>query len=283
MYIIHQDYIYQINMKYWIISNNKNLVNYFLESGVNRIFIDLEKLGKNKRQKGKNLWLSDHKKTDIKLLRKIVPEGQLLVRLNPWNQNSFEEIDYAIENGADFLMLPMIRNLDEIKKFCDYTNFRAKVVPLIETSESIKFLEKITEIRNIEEIYIGLNDLKLSMGYKFLFEPLINGLLDDSAEILNEKNLSWGFGGIARTHEGIIPPELILNEHIRLNSKNVILSRSFHNCAKDLKTLNLKFNFAEELKQISDLYFKNKKNSIIEQQGKHNVLKTLIKKQIEIN
>ncbi len=270
-------------MKYWIISNNNNLVNYFLKSGVSRIFLDLEKLGKNKRQKGKNLWISDHKKKDIKSLRKIVPKGELLVRLNPWNQESFKEIDYAIKNGADLLMLPMINNLDEIKKFCDHTNFRAKVVPLIETSESIKFIEKITEIKNIEEIYIGLNDLKISMGYKFLFEPLINGLLDYSAEILNEKKISWGFGGIARIHEGIIPPELILNEHIRLNSKNVILSRSFHNCAKDLETLNLKFNFAEELKQISNLYYKNKKNSIIEQKEKHDLLKKLIKKQIEIN
>ena len=33
----------------------------------------------------------------------------ILVRLNPWNNNSPFEIDYAIRNGADYLMLPMIK------------------------------------------------------------------------------------------------------------------------------------------------------------------------------
>ena len=46
------------------------------------------------------------------------------------------------------------------------------------------------------------------MGLKFMFEPLANGLIDEVAHIITSAGLPFGFGGIARVGEGIIPGEM---------------------------------------------------------------------------
>jgi hypothetical protein len=40
--------------------------------------------------------------------------------------------------------------------------------------------------------------------------------------------LRFGFGGIARRDEGMLPGRDVLAEHLRLGSGSVILSRTFH-------------------------------------------------------
>ena len=52
------------------------------------IILDLEKIGKFKRQGHLNTWKSDHTMADVVEMRKIVPSGKLIVRLNKWNKNS---------------------------------------------------------------------------------------------------------------------------------------------------------------------------------------------------
>ena len=116
-----------------MITNKPNIGKYILSSGVDRIFIDLEVLGKKDRQKNLNTWKSSHQKEDISEMRKNIKKKNILVRLNPWNNNSPFEIDYAIRNGADYLMLPMIKSFKEISTFCQIVNFRVPVIPLIET------------------------------------------------------------------------------------------------------------------------------------------------------
>ena len=73
-------------------------------------------------------------------MREFVTGKKILVRLNPWNDNSNKEINDAIEYGADFLMLPMIKSLNDLKKFIYEVSNRVPIIPLIETKESIDFL-----------------------------------------------------------------------------------------------------------------------------------------------
>ena len=84
----------------------------------------------------------------------------------------------------------------------------------------------------IAELYIGLNDLHLSLGLDFLFEPLANGLLEWTATQIKAQGKSFGFGGIATMGSGELPAEKILGEHARLGSTCVILSSRF---GKDLE------------------------------------------------
>ena len=52
-------------MRFWIILNSPELAIYCISNGVDRIFLDLERIGKIKRQGHLNTWITDHKKTDI--------------------------------------------------------------------------------------------------------------------------------------------------------------------------------------------------------------------------
>ncbi len=259
-------------MRFWIILNSPELAIYCVENGVDRIFLDLEKIGKTKRQGHLNTWITDHKKRDISRLKNCLPEGKLIVRLNPWNSKSISEIEFAIKSGADFLMLPMIKTYDQIASFSSAVSNQIPIIPLIETAESLDLIPRIIKLEGVNEIYIGLNDLRLSLGYKFIFEPLVNNILEKPAEILNYENIPWGFGGIARIGEGLIPAELIIGEHVRLGSKRLILSRTFHNNANDLNTMMKNINLSHEIKKLLE----------VEEMWKNSTIKDLEKNRINI-
>ncbi len=237
-----------------MITNNPKIGKFIINNGVDKVFIDLEKLGKNLRQGHLNTWKTNHSFEDIQIMRNMIKGKKILVRLNPWNNNSISEINTAIDYGADFLMLPMIIDFEEIYEFCKAVNYRVPIIPLIETKESLGFLNKIINLKGIEEIHIGLNDLSISFGYKFMFEPLSNGILDEAAKLLNESGTIWGFGGIARTGCGKLPAEYLLGEHVRLNSQRVILSRSFHENSNSLDYLISNLSFKNEIEKLSQKY-----------------------------
>ena len=52
---------------------------------------------------------SSHILSDIVNYRKSVQNAELLVRINPLWEKTKDEVDFAIDNGADILMLPMAR------------------------------------------------------------------------------------------------------------------------------------------------------------------------------
>ncbi len=111
-------------------------------------------------------------------MRAAVSLHKLLVRLNPWHEGSAVEIEHAIAAGAAWLMLPMFRQLDELKAFCGAVAGRVPVIPLVETAEALALLPQAARVDGVAEVFIGLNDLRLSLGLRFLFDPLINGMLD---------------------------------------------------------------------------------------------------------
>jgi hypothetical protein len=61
-----------------------------------------------------------------------------------------------------------------------------------------------------------------------MFEPLVMGHLDTVAGVARQHGRRFGFGGIARLDEGLLPGRDVLGEHVRLGSNAVILSRTFH-------------------------------------------------------
>lgn len=216
-------------LKLMYITNNKDVASVVDKNGVDRVWIDLETLGKEERQKGLNTVKSHHRISDIAIIKPVLKNAEMLVRINPINENSKEEIEKVIQNGADNIMLPMFKTKDEVEKFLYYINGRTKNILLLETKEAVENLEAILSVKGIDEVHIGLNDLHLAYKKKFMFELLADGLVEKICNVLKEKNLKFGFGGIARVGEGTLPAENILAEHYRLGSQAVILSRSFCN------------------------------------------------------
>ena len=236
-------------LKTMFITNDIEVAKIAQKYGVDRIWIDLEVLGKEERQKGMNTVKSNHTIEDIKKIRPYLNESELLVRVNPINKNSKEEIEKVIEAGADIIMLPMWKSVEEVKQFISLIENRVQTTLLLETKEAVECLDEILKLDGINEIHIGLNDLHLSYGLKFMFEPLVNGLVENICRKIKEKGLPYGFGGIAKIGEGVLPAEKIIIEHYRLGSSRVILSRSFCNVdvIKDILKIDetLKNNICE--------------------------------------
>ena len=193
-----------------------------------RLWVDLESLGKAQRQAGRNTFLSTHVMDDVGRIRQVLKRSRLMVRVNPLNPATGEEVDAVLAQGADLLMLPMFSTFDEIRRFSALVAGRAPIVPLIETTGAVKTLQEWIGAPGLCELYVGLNDLHISMGLRFMFEPLAMGVVDRVAAAAKKQGLPFGFGGIARLDEGQLPGRDVLAEHLRLGSGAVILSRSFN-------------------------------------------------------
>ena len=62
------------------------------KNGVDRIWVDLETLGKEQRQKGLNSVKSHHTIEDIRVISPLLTKAEMLVRVNPINPESKKEI-----------------------------------------------------------------------------------------------------------------------------------------------------------------------------------------------
>jgi len=240
-----------MSIKLMYITNDKDIAYLAESAGIERIFVDLEYLGKAERQKNFRSFISNHKMEDVSIVRKAISLSKLLVRVNPINPESKEEIDKVINSGADIVMLPMFSTADEAKDFIRFVNRRAKVSLLLETAKAVENLNEILSLKGIDEIHLGLNDLHITMRLTFIFESLSNGIVDYIAKKINSKGIDFGFGGIGRMGEGELPARMILAEHYRLGSKMVILSRTFKG-NRDYKELAESNWLKQEIMKIRD-------------------------------
>lgn len=262
------------------ITNKLEIALIAQKHGVDRIWIDLEVLGKEERQKNRDTVKSSHKIEDISILKPALTHSKLLVRINPWNMKSEEEICEVINAGADFIMLPMWKSVKEVKNFINAVQGRVKTVLLLETKEAVDCISEVLELEGIDEIHIGLNDLHISYGLTFMFELLTNGIVEKMCQLFRSKGMTYGFGGIAKLGEGLIPAEKIILEHYRLGSTRAILSRSFCDTSKirDVSTVDAIFeenmcalrnyernisNFAEKVFDDNKVELENCVNEIV--------------------
>ena len=211
------------------ITNNPYVASVADSCGVDRIWIDLETLGKEVRQRGMDSVKSHHSISDIVKVKSVLKNSDMLVRTNPINNDSACEIEKIINNGADYVMLPMWKSLYDVKRFIECVGGRAKTVLLLETKEAVECLDEVLDYGGFDEIHIGLNDLHLSYGLTFMFELLSSGVVEKLCKKINKYSIPYGFGGIARLGGGMISAEKIVAEHYRLGSTRAILSRSFCN------------------------------------------------------
>lgn len=233
------------------------------------IFIDLETIGKKERQVGRNTVLSNHSISDVNNIKCKINNTKILVRCNPigeWSKKEFDEINLRASE-IDMVMLPYFKTINEVETFFNLLDTsKIEAALLLETLDAVKNLESIIEKFSIKYIHIGLNDLHIERGTVFMFEPYIDGLLNRITSVLRKKNQNFGIGGIGKIGSNLAPsPECILNEHLRLNSSGVILSRSF------------KGNFNEKTKQTFE---KKLSKSVNDFRNYEKIAKNLNKKQL---
>lgn len=254
-----------------LITKDKRVASYAQDSGIDRIMVDLEILGKKERQGHLNTVISEHTLDDVTNIRKELTSSKLLVRINPINPNTKNEIEEVINRGADIIMLPMFKTVSEVTSFVKFVDKRAKVCLLLETPQALVRIDDIVEVKGIDEIHIGLNDLHLAMGLSFMFELLSGGVVEYLTTKIKKAGIKFGFGGIARLgKEALLNAELILSEHCRLGSSMVILSRDFKGGKECYEELVEVVDFKSEIIKFKETYKKMKKdgNEVLERRRK---------------
>lgn len=237
-------------LKLMYITNKPEVALIAESAGVDWIFLDMEFIGKDARQGGLDTVQNHHTFDDVRRIKAAVKKAEVMVRVNPIHDalsdypSSKEEIDATIAAGADILMLPYFKTIEEVKSFINLVDRRAKTLLLLETVEAAELLDDILEIPGIDMIHIGLNDMHLELGMKFMFELLANGTVEKLGNKIKSKGIPFGFGGIATLDGGALPGSMVLKEHVRLGSSMVIVSRSF--CNTDIVT------DLDEVKRIFD-------------------------------
>jgi 2-keto-3-deoxy-L-rhamnonate aldolase RhmA len=262
------------------ITNKPEVAKIAEDVGVDWIFLDMEFIGKDSRQGGLDTVQNHHTVEDIKNIKKVIEKAKLLVRVNPIHEaldnypSSQDEINAVIKAGAEILMLPFFRTVEEVRTFIKLVNGRAKTLLLVETIEATNLIDDILEVPGIDMILLGLNDMHLQMGMKFMFELLANGTVERLGEKIKAKGIPFGFGGIATLSGGALPGSMVLKEHVRLGSSMVIVSRSFCNTdiVTDLNEVRAIFQkgiremreLEEEVKNKPAAYFKKNHEEVVE-------------------
>ena len=248
-----------MSIKLMYITNKPEIAQIAESSGVDRIFVDMEYIGKGERQGGLDSVKNHHTVEDVRVMKQAVESAEVLVRINPMHEaadeycSSQQEIDDVIRAGADIIMLPYITSAQQVRDFLRFVGGRVKTMPLIETPQAVEAMDEILALDGIDEIYIGLNDLSIGYNKKFMFELLADGTVETLCLKCKLKGIPYGFGGVASLGKGMLPSEYVIREHYRLGSTCAILSRSFCNVDKVKHIGIISSTFIDGVKAIREL------------------------------
>ncbi|MEX2200098.1 MAG: aldolase/citrate lyase family protein [Dongiaceae bacterium] len=197
-------------------------------AGIARIGPDLERIGKAARQQNLDTWQSTHVEADLARVAPVLKRSELFVRINSPHPGQGDEIDRVIALGAKTIMLPFFDTGDDVRAFIDRVAGRARTVLLVETARSATDIDDIVAIAGVDEIHVGLNDLRLSLGISG-FEVMASPLLVRISEAVRQVGLPFGFGRIGRPDDDSLPvaPDLVYAQYPRLKADRAFVSRYF--------------------------------------------------------
>jgi 2-keto-3-deoxy-L-rhamnonate aldolase RhmA len=198
-------------------------------AGVDLIGVDIERLGKAERQHGHDTRLSSHVLQDLEALRPSLSRAQMFARLNPPSAGSAQEVAQALALGAQALMLPYFQTPQEVEGFVAAVDGRARTLILVETVSAVASLREILAVGGVDEVMVGLNDLRLQLKARHHFEVLASPLMEAVAAEVHRAGLAFAVGGVARPDAAGLPvdPDLVLAQYPRLGATGAWLSRSF--------------------------------------------------------
>jgi hypothetical protein len=129
-----------------------------------------------------------------------------------------------VSRGADEILLPMVRNAEEVDRTLDLVAGRCDVGILIETQDGVDRAAELAR-RPLSRIYVGLNDLRIDRRSTVLFGPLVDGTVDAVRAVVTGP---FGVAGLTLPECGApVPAELVAAELVRLGADFTFLRRSF--------------------------------------------------------
>jgi hypothetical protein len=204
-------------------------------AGVQRIGVDLETIGKAARQRGHDTRLSTHTWDDLDVVGRVVARAGLFVRVNPIHDGTDWEVERALALRASVLMLPSFSTAWEVERFVHSVRGRARVVILVEQAAAVARIRKILSVAGVDEVMLGLNDLRLQFSVANHFEMLASPVVEMVASEVRGHGLPLSIGGVGRVGDDSlpVPVDLVLAQYPRLGATGAWLSRSFCRAAGD--------------------------------------------------
>lgn len=195
-----------------------------VQAGVDRVVVDWETAGKAARQSGYSTQINQDSPEHVRAFaERSIP---VLVRVDHQDREQVtRDVEVAIDCGAESIMFPMATSPQQVQWFVDAVAGRARCIVQIETQ---KLVDDITGLKQIgwDSAFVGLNDLMISRGAKWIWRPILDGTVEHIYETLGGRNI--GFGGVTVVGGGDpLPFTVLFAEMARLGCSMSFLRRSF--------------------------------------------------------
>jgi len=199
-----------------------------VDAGAAGVILDWERRGKARRQAGQDTQINEDTAADLAAVRSAVPRApgsRVLCRVNgagPWTP---QEVQLAVELGADEILLPMVRTPADVDLALDAVAGRCGLGILVETEDAVDCIDALAR-RPLARVYLGLNDLRIDRGgVDPLFGPLVDGTAD---RVRRAVDVPFGVAGLTLPDRGRpVPSRLLAGELARLGADFTFLRRSF--------------------------------------------------------
>lgn len=194
-------------------------------AGIDRVVVDLERRGKQRRQRGRDTDITSH---DLGDLRRICATTTVPVvcRINPVHSDTPHEVAAAIDAGAAELLVPMVRSPEaDLDQVLEQANDQVAIGCMVETVDAVARVSDLSA-RPVDRVYIGLNDLAIDRGAAGIFEPFVDGTVEHVGAAFPDRPL--GVAGLTRPTAGSpLPCRHLVHELARVGASFTFLRRSF--------------------------------------------------------
>jgi hypothetical protein len=192
-------------------------------AGIDGLVVDWERRGKELRQRGADTEINAHTIDDLRRAR-AATGARVVCRTDGVEGGVQDQLEAAIEAGADEVILPMVRGPVEVEMAIDHVGGRIGVGILVETTAAIETADELAALP-LSRAYVGLNDLAIERGSDSIFDAIADGTVNRLAQTFTTR---FGFGGLTLPECGDpIPCWLLIAEMDRVGATFSFLRRSY--------------------------------------------------------
>ena len=211
-------------MDFFVFTVDPGCARDVVAAGAAGIVVDWERRGKARRQLGEGTQINADTPEDLRRVR-AATDGRVLCRVNGFGPWTAGEVAEALASGADEVLLPMVRDPEEVDRTLDLVAGRCGLGILIETQGAVDQAAALAA-RPLSRVYVGLNDLRIDRRSTELFRPLVDGTVD---AVRGHVTVPFGVAGLTLPGGGSpVPTRLLAADLVRLGADFTFLRRSFH-------------------------------------------------------
>ena len=210
-------------LELFLFSTDAALAARAITGGVRGVVVDWERRGKSERQRGADTQINHDTVADLRRMRGST-SSRVICRVNGFGAWTADEIELALGNGADEILLPMVRDAAEVAEALSILRGRAPLGILVETPDAVSNSEALGRLR-IARVYFGLMDLAIARGSRSPFEAVADGTVE---RVRAAFDIPFGFAGLTLPEGGTpVPSRLLAAEMLRLRCGFTFLRRSY--------------------------------------------------------